>query len=278
MPRLMQVHHDVSTQVTDGLETREARRQAAADKGGRWAADCAVRLSETSPCLLPSPRLSVLHLSLLVPTHNLYPHVRRPSHLTTLHRFHSAFLLNCFGEQVGLDEAFAVERRTDPTDPSTSYPLTLPGARETGVGNLRCGILFVASLPNTMDVSPLSERDCEKQAAHTQPLSTFPSASELTTGELVEHVIKPRTESRRCRFVELADVAKADVWTQEANGGNPFHFVSHAFGALFRCGCGRFNGIAYPLIHLRTQTGAQPLYLCAEAALIATFVSCRLSV
>lgn len=44
------------------------------------------------------------------------------------------------------------------------------------------------------------------------------------------HVIMPRTEARRCRFVELADVAREDVWSQEANGGAPFHFISHAFG------------------------------------------------
>ena len=51
--------------------------------------------------------------------------------------------------------------------------------------------------------------------------------SELTTGELVQHIIMPATKLQRCRYVNLLD-ADVDVWSAEARGdADDMHFISH---------------------------------------------------
>lgn len=57
---------------------------------------------------------------------------------------------------------------------------------------------------------------------------------DITTGDLVETVIKPATAAKKCRYVDLDGVSPADVWSPsrdgEAASRKRFFFISHAFG------------------------------------------------
>ena len=57
-------------------------------------------------------------------------------------------------------------------------------------------------------------------------------APEMTTGELVTHVIKPATKGTQRRYAELSGMLES-VWAPD-NGLQPFAFISHAFGNPFR--------------------------------------------